>query len=237
MKASVKSNLFIALIAFLSAMLIIIVTSYRSRPISTFSYASPIYPCVILDAGHGGFDGGAVSENGTAEKALNLDITLKTRDFLRFLGICSRLTRENDGSLGFDESKSMRENKNADILAREKIAESYPECDFLSIHLNKFQQSKYRGAQVFSGLKNEKSQILAQKLQSALLLIDKSNTRKAALSSDKVYLMKNISSPAVTVECGFLSNPAEEKLLLTDEYRLKAAMAIAKGYIDYLGGS
>ncbi|MBQ7624617.1 MAG: N-acetylmuramoyl-L-alanine amidase [Clostridia bacterium] len=215
---------------------IIVIISYNSRPISpTAAPGSYSKPLLILDAGHGGADGGAVSPNGTQEAGLNLSIVLKTRDIMCFLGIPARLTRSGEGSLNHDPSKSLRTNKVADIKARLAVSREYPDCDFISVHLNKFSQSKYRGAQVFYGLLNERSATLAQSLQDALRsFLDPDNNRKIKPSPDSVFLMKNIKAPAVTVECGFLSNEEEEKKLLSDDYRKQTAIAVACGYALYL---
>jgi len=215
---------------------IIIITALNSKPLencSSLIYANE--PHVILDAGHGGLDGGAVSNGGTEEAALNLFITQKTYDLMKFVGLCPLMTRTDSQSLGFNAEASIRENKNTDLKARLSFAEQHNNCDFISIHLNKFEQSRYFGAQVFYSKNNQGSISLANCLQNTLVsFIDNENTRKAKQSPDNVYLMKSISSPAVTVECGFLSNPEEEKLLIQPEYQTKIAIAITKGYIDYI---
>lgn len=196
---------------------------------------APTEYLLFLDAGHGGMDGGAVSKNGVAEADINLSITLKTQYLLRFLGINAQLTRVDEQSLDFNPDGSARENKNADLQARLKMAKAQPELDFLSIHLNKFEQEKYYGAQVFYSPNTERSKDLAQCLQDNLRdVLDKNNDRRIKLSPDTVMLMKNINSPAVTIECGFLSNPNEEQLLQQDSYQSKIAIAITSGYIQYL---
>lgn len=190
---------------------------------------------LLLDAGHGGMDGGAVSPNGVSEADINLSITLKTQAFLRFLGISGDLTRTDGQSLHFNPDASARENKNADLYARLDMAKARPELDFLSIHLNKFEQEKYYGAQVFYSPNTERSKQLAQALQGSLrFVLDRDNDRRIKLAPDSVMLMKNINSPAVTIECGFLSNAREEALLQQDAYQTKIAIAIANGYIQYL---
>ena len=190
---------------------------------------------LLLDAGHGGLDGGAVSPNGVSEAEINLAITLKTQALLRFVGISGDLTRTDGQSLNYNPDASARENKNADLNARLALSKERPELDFLSIHLNKFEQEKYYGAQVFYSPNTERSKQLAQCLQDNLrLVLDKDNDRRIKLAPDSVMLMKNINSPAVTIECGFLSNAREEALLQQDTYQTKIAIAIANGYIQYL---
>lgn len=207
----------------------------NQAPKSVLSIAYPDEFTLFLDAGHGGMDGGAVSKNGVAEADINLAITLKTRAFLRFVGVSAELTRTDAQSLDFNPEATARENKNADLHARLALAKARPELDFLSIHLNKFEQEKYSGAQVFYSPNTERSKALAQCLQDCLRsTLDKNNERRIKLSPDGVMLMKNINAPAVTIECGFLSNEREEALLQQDSYQTKIALAIACGYIQYL---
>ena len=202
---------------------------------SALSAISPEEYLLFLDAGHGGLDGGAVSKNGTEEAGINLAIAQKTQLFLRFLGISGKLTRTDEQSLEYNPDASARENKNRDLNARLSLSKSSPELDFLSIHLNKFEQEKYHGAQVFYSPNTERSAVLAECLQSSLRsVLDPQNDRRIKLAPDSVMLMKNINSPAVTIECGFLSNAQEEELLKTASYQTKIAIAISGGYIQYL---
>ncbi len=192
-------------------------------------------PQVIIDAGHGGLDGGAVSPSGLTEAPLNLDISLRVHDLFAFVGVRSILTRTDASSLDYAEDKTTRENKRADLNARLQIAEENPSCAFLSIHLNKYVQEKYKGAQVFYSPNHADSLQLAACLQEKMrICLDPQNDRRAKLSPDTVFLMNSIRSPAVTIECGFLSNPEETALLDTPAYRLKIAASICCGYIDYM---
>ncbi|MBQ9535604.1 MAG: N-acetylmuramoyl-L-alanine amidase [Clostridia bacterium] len=214
-----------------------VIISKHSRP----REAAAVIPLrteysLIIDAGHGGFDGGAEA-NGIAEAPLNLAISLRLRDLLRFAGISALMTREDGGSLDFNAEAEVRENKVADLKARLRLAQENPECDFLSIHLNKFEQEKYYGAQVFYSPNREESRILALALQDSMIaLLDPQNTRRAKMAPDTVFLMKKITSPAVTVECGFLSNVREAELLQNDAYQKRIAMSVMQGYINYLKG-
>ena len=230
-------NIFLCLsLTLLLVTVIIIIIEYNSKPLEKcINTISNLDPSVILDAGHGGIDSGAVSKNGTQEAGINLMVAEKTRDFMCFLGINSLLTRINDNSLNYDPDKTIRDNKNADLKERLNISKNNPNCDFLSIHLNKFEQSKYSGAQVFYSPNDNMSFNLAESLQKSLIdYLDSGNTRKAKNSPESVYLMKNISVPAVIIECGFLSNEEEEKKLKSDAYQTHIAIAITKGYIDYI---
>lgn len=198
-------------------------------------YAGITIPSVLIDPGHGGLDGGASSPDGLIEAPLNLDISLRLRDLFSFIGIRSVLTREDDQSLDYREEKSIRENKRADLNARLACSQSYPEQPFLSIHLNKYVQSEYKGAQVFYSPNHTESMTLASCLQEALRKgLDPLNGRRAKLTPESVYLMQHIAAPAVTIECGFLSNLEETAMLRTPEYRKKIAASICCGYTEYL---
>lgn len=190
---------------------------------------------VILDPGHGGLDGGAVSDEGMPEAPLNLAIALRTRELLRFLGVSVLMTRENDDSLDYDPGQTIRQNKRSDLNARLKLARDHPESPFVSIHLNKYQQERYHGAQVFYSPNNSGSRRLADLLQARLRLLDPENERTARLTPDGVFLMEQIRSPAVTAECGFLSNRREASLLAETQYQIKLAAALCCGCIDYIG--
>ena len=151
---------------------------------------------LILDAGHGGMDGGAVSPEGVCEAPITLAITHKCRDLFGFFGIQALMTRTDDSSLDYREGASARENKNADLNARLTVAKEYPACPFISIHLNKFAQAKYSGAQVFY---NREGLDLAQHLQDGLrAVLDPENQRVCKPAPEGVFLMKNITGPADT---------------------------------------
>lgn len=189
---------------------------------------------VLIDAGHGGLDGGAVSANNTVEAPINLAISTKVRDLLGFLGINGLMVRPDEQSLDYNPESTVHQNKVADLKARLALSNSFPDCAFLSIHLNKFTQSKYSGAQVFYSENNEKSPILASCLQKSFQkVIDAENVRQVKPAKD-VYLMDEIQAPAVTIECGFISNEREEALLKTASYQCKLALAISAGYLDFL---
>lgn len=193
---------------------------------------------VILDAGHGGMDGGAVSENGTMEAPITLDISKKSQAVLGFVGVSSVLTRDTGQSLGYNPSASLRDNKNADLQKRLKIAEQHPNSVFVSVHLNRFAQAKYYGAQTFYGVCNPESKFLAEALQTEMIhLLDPQNRREAKRIPGTVYLMERVKNPAVTLECGFLSNPREEALLKSNDYQVKIALAVMSGYLNYQKGS
>ncbi|MEA4921356.1 MAG: N-acetylmuramoyl-L-alanine amidase [Clostridiaceae bacterium] len=229
-----RNLIFLLILTFAIILGIIFFVNRESRMTDAF-YAGMSEPYVVIDAGHGGLDGGAVSPAGIIEAPLNLAISIKTRDIFSFLGLAAIMTREDENSLDYAEDKTLKGNKTADLKARLELAKDNPNCDFLSIHLNKFEQAKYKGAQVFYSPNNEKSIVLATAIQEKMRqYLDPENTRRARLSPDTVYLMKNIMSPAVTIECGFLSNAEEVQQLVLPSYQTKIALSICFGYIYYL---
>jgi len=187
-------------------------------------------PTVILDAGHGGEDGGALSVSGIRESKVNLEISLRLNDFLNLLGIETKMIRTEDVSVS-TEGNSVAQRKVSDIKNRVALVDGTPEALLVSIHQNHFSEEKYRGAQVFYA---ENGEELAQLLQSALAQqVDPKNRRQCKKAQD-VYLMEHVSCPAVLIECGFLSNYAEEQLLCDASYQKKLAAAIGCCVFNYL---
>lgn len=180
---------------------------------------------VVIDAGHGGEDGGASSASGVHESGLNLEISLRLNDLLHFLGVRTVLVRDADVSIS-TQGSTVAQRKVSDIRNRVKLVEGTPNAVLVSIHQNHFSESKYRGAQVFYAATQD-SQALAEALQDALCTqVDPSNHRTCK-QVQEVYLMKHITCPAVLVECGFLSNAEETRLLQSPEYQKKIAAALA----------
>lgn len=188
---------------------------------------------VVLDAGHGYPDGGAEGTTKVTEEAINLDVTKKLQKLLEKSGISVILTRADENGI-FDEGlKTIRKKKVSDMKNREKIINSSGADYFISIHMNKFTDSKYSGPQVFYNSDFDEGKLLAESIQKELIAELKPKMEREIKKSDKnIYLLKNSNIPAVLIECGFLSNPQEEKLLLTEEYKEKIAWAIYKGIIS-----
>lgn len=188
---------------------------------------------ILIDAGHGGIDGGAVSKSGTVEKDINLSISLKLREILNNQGYKVVMTREEDKGLYTDGGK-IRKKKIEDLNNRLKM-KNESKCDmFISIHLNMFPESKYYGAQVWYG-SNENSEKLAKIIQDNFKKnINNGNKRieKPAGQSYKILLGNN-PIPQVIVECGFLSNYNEEQLLKNQQYQITVADVIAKSINEY----
>ncbi|MFD3155654.1 N-acetylmuramoyl-L-alanine amidase CwlD [Haloimpatiens sp. FM7330] len=188
---------------------------------------------ILIDPGHGGIDGGAVSKNGTVEKHINLKISLKLRDELNKKGYKTVMTREEDKGL-YSDKGSIRNKKVEDLNNRCKLKES-SKCDmFISIHLNKFQQSKYYGAQVWYS-KNIDSKKLAEITQKNLIdHLNNGNTRKCKPAKDLYKVLRCYDKiPSILIECGFLTNPQEEQKLKSSKFQDDIAKSIAKSIEEY----
>jgi N-acetylmuramoyl-L-alanine amidase len=189
---------------------------------------------VIIDPGHGGVDGGAVGYNGIIEKNINLNISLKLRDIFEASGFRVVMTREDDSSIHDEDSVTIRQKKVSDIHNRSKLLEKYPDAIFLSIHQNKFSQSQYSGTQVFYSKNNDDSKMLAEFIRSSVKdMIQPNNEREIKPAGKNLYILYHAKSPAVMVECGFLSNPQESVMLQDDEYQKKLAFAVYCGVLEY----
>ena len=186
---------------------------------------------VVIDAGHGGEDGGAVSPSGTVESGINLEIALRLDAVLGLYGTDTVLLRTKDVSLHDPDAQTLREKKASDLRNRTERVEAIPNALLVSIHQNTYTGSgRYHGAQVFYA---ESSEALARHAQEILRqALDPQNTRQAAKLPGAVYLLDHITCPAILVECGFLSNPEEDALLRTAGYQTKLAAALASALLS-----
>lgn len=190
---------------------------------------------VIIDAGHGGDDGGAIGIDGTVEKDINLDIALKLEKLLKFYGFDVIMTRTEDIMTCDDGLDSLRKRKVSDIHNRFDVLEKNPDAVFISIHQNKFEDNSQHGTQVFYSGNNDESKLLAELIQNSIVsVLQPDNSRVVKKSGSGIYLLYHAKLPAVLVECGFISNPAEVKKLNDENYRMKIAILIADGLIKYL---
>lgn len=187
---------------------------------------------VLIDPGHGGFDGGTVAEDGTLEKHLNLAVALYLRDLLYVCGVAVDMTRQTDTGLETDSSATVRNKKSTDM--RRRLA-MYEEASLvISVHQNHFSQSKYSGTQVFYSSNHPGSVLLAEDIRSAVVeWIQPQNTRELKKASDSIFLLTHTATPAVLVECGFLSNEEERNKLKMPAYQQQLAFAIMAGYWTY----
>lgn len=188
---------------------------------------------IVIDAGHGIPDEGAQSSSGTTEAETNLKVAIKLQNLLEQSGATVILTRSDENAIYDLDSKTLREKKVSDIHNRVKIGNENQADIFVSIHLNKIPQSQYYGWQTFYKSGNEQSMKLAKSIQSNLNEAIQRENNRVAMKIDNIYIVKHVEIPISIVECGFLSNPEEEKLLLEDNYQNKLAWGIYNGIMDY----
>ena len=187
---------------------------------------------VVIDPGHGGRDGGAVGEDGTLEKELNLAGALKLKAVLESADIRVIMTRETDIELA---SPNSSHKKADDLKARLQLTHDQQIAIFISIHMNKFPVEKYRGLQVYYSENNPESLTLAQTVQDTVQdSLQNTSDRKVKPAGDSIYLMKNLEIPAILVECGFLSNEAERELLKDEDYQKKLALCFSAALLTYI---
>ncbi|QMV44969.1 N-acetylmuramoyl-L-alanine amidase CwlD [Cohnella cholangitidis] len=190
---------------------------------------------IVLDAGHGGADGGAVSRDGIIEKDLNLAIVLYLRDYLQQAGALVHLTREGDYDLALPETKGNSRRKTEDLLQRADRARKQQADLAISIHMNSIPSPRWSGAQTFYSTKNEEGKRLASIIQAELRDM-LGNTQRIAKKADTIYLLKTLNMPTALVEVGFLSHPEEASLLADEEYQRKVAASIYRGVLRYTSG-
>ncbi|MFD1408332.1 N-acetylmuramoyl-L-alanine amidase CwlD [Kroppenstedtia eburnea] len=184
---------------------------------------------IVLDPGHGGYDGGAVSRSGLQEKGVTLDISLLLRDYLQESGALVIMTREVDKDLA---GTGYRRRKAADLMERARIVKTSGADAFISIHLNAIPSPRWSGAQTFYYPTLEANKKLAESIQSELIR-NLENTNRKARYSGEIYILKTSPVPTALVEVGFLSNPAEAELLGDEAYQKKLAAAIYNGLLRY----
>lgn len=229
-----------SIIAIITAFLIILSAMLYLTFMANFSAAEassmPItQKTVIVDAGHGGDDGGAIGIDGTVEKDINLDIALKLEKILKFYGFNVIMTRTQDVMTCDDGLDSLRKRKISDIHNRFELMRKNPDAIFISVHQNKFEDSSQHGTQVFYSGNDERSKELAEAIQTSVTLnLQRKNDRVVKKSGSGIYLLYHAKIPAVLVECGFISNSDEVKKLKDESHRMKLAILIADGLLKYL---
>lgn len=217
------------IVLFLTAVtLISILQTGESRAVSAPSELSlSLTPVFVLDAGHGGADGGASSASGVLESDINLAITLRIRDVFTLLGQPTVLTRTDENSLADDPSATIRQQKVSDTKNRVALVNSIENARLISIHQNALAgHPSVHGAQVFYNAVGDSS-ALAETIQQELnQAVNVGNEKGKKPISKDIYLMSHVTCPAVLVECGFLSNTAESEVLQTPSYQMLLAMTI-----------
>lgn len=205
-------------------------------PVSAAENAMPVQNggrVIIIDPGHGGFDGGAVGANGTVEKDVNLAISLKLRDMLQDAGFTVVMTRDDDSALNDSEDTTIRRKKISDMRNRLNLTKLYPGSVLISVHQNKLAgDSSVHGAQVFYSPNKPESKALAESIQNQFNeYIQPEKARTVVKTGKNLYLFYHAENTAVLCECGFLSHPGEESLLKTDDYQYRIAYCIYRGLL------
>ncbi|PYG87996.1 N-acetylmuramoyl-L-alanine amidase [Ruminiclostridium sufflavum DSM 19573] len=215
-----------------------------SKPVTGAAEQAPVNPqpvtkTVILDAGHGGEDPGAVSDySGLKEKDVNLNIVMLVKNLLEKDNYKVILTRDADQLVYGTETNNILQKRREDLTRRKQIMDESGADIVVSIHLNKFAQTKYHGAQVFFPPNSPDSQKLANEIQNSIRLnVDNTNDRVALVKKDQIMILKNLKTTTVIVECGFLSNSEEEKKLAAEDYQNKIAQAVKGGIDTYFKGN
>lgn len=214
-----------------------VLSHWGSRTVTVASQLLPLVRthCIIIDAGHGGVDGGATSCSGITESTYNLEIALRLNDLFRFLGYDTRMIRTADVSV-YTKGETIAQKKLSDLKERVRITNETENALLLSIHQNTYSDSRYSGAQVFyapiSG-----SMELAKTMQSAFITTLNPGSRRQCKKADGIYLMEHISKPGILIECGFLSNSQEEANLRNALYQQKLCCVIAAAVTSYLSNT
>ena len=220
----------------ITTFLLLMIKSTGRITLNTSAEAQEKKPVLIIDAGHGGEDGGAVVGD-VLEKDINLDISYDTADLLKLFGFDVSMTRSSDNALT-NEGKDVKQRKYNDMKMRLDMYNSSADNVIISIHQNKFSSASSHGAQVFYSPNNENSLRLAESMRNSVVsMIQPDNERECKKADKEIYLLKNTDNPAVIVECGFISNQNERKLLLEKSYQKKMALAVTTGFLDYYHGN
>lgn len=224
------SAIFIAVCLILGFFALKILNSNEKKDVA----AEPEVFTVIIDAGHGGEDGGAIGvDKKTLEKDVNLSVSMYLGRLLESDGVNVIYTRTEDVLLYDRNVDYDGRKKSLDLRARLDIAEQNPSAVFVSVHMNSFGDPKYSGMQVYYSDSAEDGRILAETLQKMARFLSPTNKRKIKKANSSIYLLDRAPGTAVLVECGFLSNYEECSLLSTEDYQKKVAFAIYRGIMDY----
>lgn len=191
--------------------------------------------CFVIDAGHGGIDGGATSCTGVLESAINLEIAIRLNDLMQFMGYDTTMIRTTDTSI-HTKGDTIAAQKVSDLKERVRIVNETENGVLISIHQNTFSDSRYGGAQVFYGTQGDSRQI-AEKVQTAITQTINPGSIRKCKTSKGIYLMEHINKTGLLIECGFLSNPQEEAKLRSAEYQKKLCCVIASTLGTYLSNT
>ena len=231
---NIRRTLSIVLFYILIVSIFLTATYWGSTATSAIAQMIPVERgnTVIIDAGHGGVDGGATSCTGKLESAFNLEIALRLNDLMQLLGMHTAMIRTTDISV-YTQGETIAAKKVSDLKERVKIVNETENALLVSIHQNTFSDGRYGGAQVFYGTKGEGQQ-LAEQLQNALCATVNPGSNRRSKKADGIYLMEHIKTTGVLIECGFLSNAEEEAKLRSAEYQKKLCCVIASTVSNHL---
>ena len=222
----------IAILLLLAVFMALMLNSASKIKLLTSTKPITQMPKILIDPGHGGQDGGAVC-NGVLEKDINLSISGDTYDMIRLLGFETEMTRKDDNFVS-DRGKNVKDRKLNDMKARLEMYNSDENNVIISIHQNKFSDSKAKGSQIFYSPNTDNSKLLAQSVKCSInSLLHTGNDRECKASGKDIYLLKNTKQPAVIVECGFISNFEECQKLKNEDYQKQMSFAITTGLLDY----
>lgn len=213
----------------------LVIAQIGSNAVTVMVESSPVpdRTCILIDAGHGGIDGGAVSCTGVLESQINLEIAERLNDLLHFLGFETKMIRTTDTSL-HTEGNTIAQQKISDLKYRVNMVNETENALLVSIHQNTFSDKQYSGAQVFYS-STEGSKMLAEQLQSSIIKVLNPHSKRKSKAANGIYLMEHIECSGVLIECGFLTNPEEEAKLRDPEYQMKVCSVIACVISTYLG--
>jgi len=218
-------------------LLFLCIVYFGDNAVMVISEKNPIERdnCIIIDAGHGGVDGGATSCTGLLESTYNLQIALRLNDLLYLLGYDTKMIRTTDISV-YTKGETIAQKKVSDLKERVKIVNETENGILISIHQNNFSESKYSGAQVFYAA-SENSHLLAKQMQTSLVFYLNSGSNRQCKKGQGIYLMEHIKRPGILIECGFLSNPEEEAKLRSVGYQKKVCCVIVASLGQYLSNT
>lgn len=202
-----------------------------SAPVSTVPGAGKR---IVIDAGHGEPDGGAVGADGELEKDLNLQIAQFLQGYLEQSGVEVIMTRADDNGLFDKLTGSIRQKKRSDLNTRVKMVNELDVDLCISIHMNKFTDSRYSGPQVFYSTNQTSSKNLAQIVQTEMISVLEPASKREIKPGSDIYLLKHVKVPTILVECGFLSNPEEARKLQDSDYQNRVAWSLYCGIIKFL---
>ncbi len=235
MKKNVFFEVFAAGLILVVCLGFYIESHYAARQAKSASGTLKKENVVVIDAGHGGEDGGAVAADGTAEQTVNLEIAKILETQLQAFGVQTVMTRTSEDSIHNSAANTIRERKVSDIHNRMRIMENTENCIFVSIHQNKYESKTQWGTQVFYSPNTTSSAQLAECIQSSVVTaLQPDNKRMIKKSDSSIYLLYYAKKTAVLVECGFFSNPTETQKLKDPDYQKQMAFAIAAGILNYM---